>query len=131
MKVLNKVILIKTWSLESTGAAPGPLHPYQTRPDMASDAPIHLFFSIRAKTNRFTLIRANSNRNKSWNSRYGPIQAKTAVESDWYGLIPTDTAAERSQNGPLVAILLLHVALWEREREEKKKMRRHKEMVRT
>ena len=82
--------------LESMGAAPGSPHLHWTRPDAASGiwhADLPLEF-IFLDSGRNRLIR----------------------------LIPANTAAETGQNGQLVAILLLHVALWG----EKKKMRRHK-----
>ena len=142
MKVLNKVILIKTWSLESTGAAPGPLHPYQTCPDVACDAPIRLFFSIRLKLT-----------DSLW---FGPIPAETRAETvDMVQFRPkqpsnqTDTAwfqpirpLKQAKMGRWLPSLPFFSFMWpcgkkkrkKKEREwerRKKKMRRHKEMVRT
>ena len=86
------------------GAALGPPHPHRTRPDTASKAPIRFFFL------------------------FGPIPAS---ETDRYSPIPADTATETGWNGLLAAILLLHVALWEKKKKRKKKKEKEEEDEKT
>ena len=108
--------------LESTGAAPGLLHPHPTCTDVACGVRC-CWLCIRAVSGFFFFFVSDLCQSRLILAETGAEMADTA----WFWLKRTP---KRSATMSLASILLLHVALWEKKK-KKEREREKEEEIRT